>query len=206
MVAVTKNVPADVIREAVSLGLRDLGENRAQELGRKLPELAGSGITWHFIGHLQTNKVKYVVMPCEWLHSLDRLSLAREVSSRALRAGTRMKCLVQVNVSGELSKYGLDPKKVEDFLWAAGELPGLEIWGLMTMAPWTENPEAARPVFSYLRELRDRLQARLGGAIPGLRLEHLSMGMTEDYPVAVEEGATMVRIGRALFSEKELRN
>ncbi len=194
LVAVTKTVGPDQIREAVALGLRDFGENRLQEAKQKLrlfPELR-----WHFIGHLQTNKAKDVLNAFSLIHSLDRFSLARELQHRAERLGTEARCLVQLNISGEKSKFGLSEAELPDFLEAMREFPRIRIEGLMTMAPYHADPAETRPVFRRLRELQK------AWARPGMELKELSMGMTNDYTVAVEEGATLVRIGTALFGKR----
>ncbi len=194
LVAVTKTVGPDKIRQAAALGLRDFRENRLQEARPKLqlfPELR-----WHFIGHLQTNKVKEVLNSFTLIHSLDRYSLAQELQRRAEQLDREARCLVQVNISGEKSKFGLSEAELPDFLEAMREFPRIKIEGLMTMAPYCDDPEEARPVFRRLRELQ-REWAR-----PGMELKELSMGMSNDYIVAVEEGATLVRIGTALFGER----
>lgn len=199
LVAVSKTVPAEVVRQAAIAGIGHVGENRAQELRDKFPLLADQSLTWHFVGHLQTNKIKYVVKVCRWVHSLDRLALAHELSRWAVREDRLCHCLVQVNIAAEDSKFGLPPDKVAGFLAETATFPGIRVEGLMTVAPWTEDPEQVRPVFRALRELRDRLQER---APAGVWLRHLSMGMSDDFPVAVEEGATIIRVGRALFGPR----
>ncbi|HOA35133.1 MAG TPA: YggS family pyridoxal phosphate-dependent enzyme [Bacillota bacterium] len=194
LVAVTKTVGPDEIREAAALGLRDFGENRLQEAKPKLqlfPELR-----WHFIGHLQTNKVKEVLNAFSLIHSLDRFSLARELQRRAERLDTEARCLVQLNISGEKSKFGLSEVELPDFLEAMHGFSRIKIEGLMTMAPYCDDPAETRPIFRRLRELQEAC------ARPGMELKELSMGMTNDYTVAVEEGATLVRIGTALFGKR----
>lgn len=194
LVAVTKTVGPDEIRRAAALGLRDFGENRLQEAKPKLqlfPELR-----WHFIGHLQTNKVKDVLKAFSLIHSLDRLSLARELERRAGRLDSEARCLVQINISGEKSKFGLEEAELGDFLEAMRDYSRIKIEGLMTMAPYHAEPAEARLLFRRLRRLQ-KIHAR-----PGMKLKELSMGMTNDYTVAVEEGATMLRIGTALFGER----
>jgi pyridoxal phosphate enzyme (YggS family) len=198
LVVVTKGVPPERVKEALAAGVRACGENRVQELLAKQP-LLPAGTEWHFIGHLQTNKVKYIIDRINLLHSLDSWRLAREIDRLAGRRGKEMEVLVQVNVSGEKTKSGLAPEEVLDFLEALGELPALRARGLMTIAPAVRDPEEARPVFRHLRLLLERARARL----PGARLDCLSMGMSGDYPVAVEEGASILRIGTAIFSRTE---
>ncbi len=191
LVAVTKTVGVEAVRRAAALGLEDFGENRLQEAGDKLR--AFPHLRWHFIGHLQSNKVKDVLSDFFLIHSLDRFSLAEALQHWGEKLDRQAAALVQVNVSGEDSKYGLDPSELPDFLAALRECPQIKVEGLMTMAPWVEDPEEVRPVFRRLRELQQAHRR------PEMMLTHLSMGMTGDYVVAVEEGATMVRIGSALF-------
>ncbi|MGQ9824593.1 MAG: YggS family pyridoxal phosphate-dependent enzyme, partial [Desulfotomaculales bacterium] len=190
LVAVTKGVSPERVKEALAAGVRACGENRVQEMLAKQP-LLPAGTEWHFIGHLQTNKVKYIIGRINLLHSLDSWRLAREIDRLAGRRGKEMKVLVQVNVSGEKTKSGLAPEEVLDFLEALYELPALRARGLMTIAPAVRDPEEARPVFRHLRLLLERARARF----PGTRLDCLSMGMSGDYPVAVEEGASILWIG-----------
>ncbi len=199
LVAVSKGQPPERVREALAAGVRALGENRVQELLAKQAAV-GPGPEWHFVGRLQTNKVRALLAkaPVRLIHSLDRAALAEELDRQARRLGKVQPVLIQVNVSREATKAGLRPEELLPFLrWVAG-LAGLEVQGLMTMAPPVSDPEEARPVFRRLRELFE--EARRAG-IAGVRMEHLSMGMSGDYPVAVEEGATIVRIGTAIFGE-----
>jgi pyridoxal phosphate enzyme (YggS family) len=193
-VAVTKYVDADAIREVLDVGLTDIGESRVQEAVPKWKALDGRG-TWHFIGHLQRNKVKDVVTRFTYIHSLDRYPLAEEINRRARQVDRIMRCFIQVNVSGEQSKFGLPPSEVVEFAREVAELPYIRIEGLMTMAPRSDNSEEIRPIFRRLREIRDEIR-RLGD--PKLQVPHLSMGMSQDYTVAVEEGATWLRLGSVL--------
>lgn len=193
IVAVTKTVGIDDVRAAIAAGMRDFGENRVQEFLGKcglFPEEH-----WHFIGSLQTNKVKDVVGRAALIHSVDSVRLLEEIDRRAVRAGVVQPILLQVNVSGEESKHGFEPDDVRDVLVGASGCEGVLVKGLMTMAPYG-RPEEARPVFSELRDLRDSLREM---ALDSVELDELSMGMTNDYRVAVEEGATIVRVGRAIF-------
>jgi pyridoxal phosphate enzyme (YggS family) len=204
LVAVTKNQPREAIAAAFDLGLRHFGENRVEEAEAKIPALP-AGITWHMIGHVQGRKAKQVVPLFQIVHSVDSARLAARLSRLCDEEGARLPVLLQVNVSGEESKYGLaaerwaeDGVQRRELLAAVAEivaLPGLEIQGLMTMAPIVSDPEEVRPVFAALRNLRDEL----AGIHPRVTWRHLSMGMTDDFEVAVEEGATLVRIGRAIF-------
>lgn len=195
LVAVTKTVGVEEVRRAAALGLKDFGENRLQEARDKL--LTFPQLRWHFIGHLQTNKVKEILTDFTLIHSLDRFSLAEALQHWGDKLNRKAAALVQVNVSGEESKYGLDPSELPDFLAALREMPQIAVEGLMTMAPWVEDPEEVRPVFQRLRELQQAHRR------PEMMLPHLSMGMTGDFAVAIEEGATMVRIGTALFGPRK---
>lgn len=195
ILGVTKFAAEDEIRELISAGLTSFGESRIQQATDRLQLF--QAIDWHFIGNLQTNKVRF----CEGfslIHSLDRLRLAKALNRRAEQWGKIQRVLVQVNVSGEISKSGLEPKQLRPFVEkVVRECPYLEIRGLMTMAPLVE-PEETRPVFRQTKNLYDQLQKELG-----LVWDTLSMGMTNDFEVAVEEGATLVRIGSALFAKEE---
>ena len=195
LVAVTKTVGVDRIREAVACGLRVLGENRVQEACGKVPEVPG--VTWHLVGNLQRNKVKEALGLFEVIHSVDFLGLAEEISRRAEGGSSSpVEALVQVNISREPQKHGVPEEDAAGLLARALRLPGLRVRGLMGMGPLVPDPEAARPYFRRLREVRDRLRDALNVA----GLEDLSMGMTDDFEVAIEEGATIVRVGRALFA------
>ena len=195
IIAVTKYVSAERAREALEAGILDLGENRDEGILDK-SELLGDSPVWHFIGTLQTRKVKNVIGKIAYLHSMDRLSLAKEVDRRARRI---IKCLIQVNVSGEESKHGLEPSAVLDFVKDLGQFPNIRVEGLMTMAPFTNDEQLLRNCFRELKKLQLAVQS--------LNLEYapcteLSMGMSNDYRIAVEEGATMVRIGTALVGHE----
>jgi len=193
IVAVTKTVRIEDIRAAAAAGIRDFGENRVQEFLGKYGLFPD--IDWHFIGTLQTNKVKDVVGRAHLIHSVDSVHLLEEVSRRAESAGVTQDVLLQVNVSGEASKHGFAPADVGEVLVDVAGAEAVCVKGLMTMAPLA-RPDDARWVFRELRELRDSLR---GTALDGVKLDELSMGMTNDYRVAVEEGATIVRVGRAIF-------
>ncbi|HLW59933.1 MAG TPA: YggS family pyridoxal phosphate-dependent enzyme [bacterium] len=196
LIAVTKTVGVDRIREAVACGLRVLGENRVQEARAKVPEVGG-GVSWHLIGGLQRNKVKDALRLFQAIHSVDSLELAEEISRRgAQRGGDPVGVLIEVNISGESQKHGIAPGEAEGLVSRVMRLPGLRLRGMMGMAPLVETAEAARPFFRQLRELRDRIRE----ALPDCGLDELSMGMTNDFEVAIEEGATMIRVGRALFA------
>ncbi len=198
LVVVTKTRTAELIQQIVDAGNLDLGENRVQELLEKYPLLQGP-VRWHLIGSLQTNKVKAIIDKVYLIHSLDRWSLAEEINHRAQQLGMQCQVLVQVNISGEASKQGLPAEQAPDFLQKAAQLPGLRICGLMTMAPFETAAEATRPVFRKLRALAQQLDAL---QLPGVTMEYLSMGMSNDYQVAIEEGATIVRIGSEIFGPR----
>lgn len=193
LVAVTKGVDASQILEAVAAGVQDLGENRVQEAASKAAAVS-AGARWHLVGHLQRNKVRQAVALFTVIHSLDGARLAADVSRRA---AAPVDVLLQVNVAGDAQKFGVPPEEAPTVLRAIAGLPALHVVGLMTIAPLSGDPEETRPIFGRLRGLRDDLEA-LG--IAGVTLPHLSMGMSGDFEIAVEEGATMVRIGRAIFS------
>ena len=190
LVAVTKGVETSAIRAAFDSGIRDFGENRVQEAEGKIAQLSDlkPAVTWHMVGHLQSNKAKAAVELFDIIHSVDSVRLAEILSRRAQKT---LPVLLEVNVSGEATKGGFSAGETEAAVKEIKQLPNLKLMGLMTVAPVTTEPEAVRPVFRKLRELRD-----------SLGLKHLSMGMTDDFEVAIEEGTTMLRIGRAIFGER----
>ena len=198
LMAVTKAVDDGLILEAIRSGVEIIGENYVQEAKRKIEKLGKTG-EWHLIGRLQTNKAKYAVHLFDMIHSVDRMELASELDRRARAAGRVMPVLIEVNVGGEETKSGVPFAAALDLVRAAGPLPNLVIQGLMTMHPWFDDPQQARPSFRALRELRDRIASE---AIPRVEMRELSMGMTNDYRIAIEEGATIVRIGRGIFGER----
>jgi pyridoxal phosphate enzyme (YggS family) len=198
LMAVSKTVPPERIREALDAGITWFGENYVQEAREKIPAI-DQNASWHMIGHLQTNKVKYVVHLFDWIHSVDRLELAKELDKRAAQNQRTLKVLIEVNVSGEASKNGMEPSRVLEFVRQISVLPNLSVQGLMTMPPYSDNPEDARPFFIALRRLRDEIASE---NIPGVQMKELSMGMTDDFEVAIEEGATIIRVGRAIFGER----
>jgi len=197
LVAVSKTFPAARVRELLDAGHELLGENRIQEALAKQAEI-GSGATWHFIGHLQRNKARFALGVFELIHSVDNLRLARELDRRCAAAGLRQAILVQVNLSGESTKSGVDERALPELLDAVAALEQLDLRGLMTIPPPAEQAEDNAVWFRRLRELRDRESDRMG-----LPLPELSMGMTDDFEVAVAEGATLVRVGRAIFGERK---
>lgn len=199
VIAVTKYVSLQTTGAVLDHGLENIGENRWQDAQAKWEAFGQKG-TWHFIGHLQTNKVKDVIGKFAYIHSLDRLSLAKELDKKAASLGIKVNTFMQVNISGEESKYGLRPEQASSFLKDIQSFSNLKVIGLMTMAPHEEDPEMTRPVFRGLRELRDDLN---GQALTVEPITELSMGMSNDFEVAIEEGATWVRLGSILVGKEE---
>jgi len=198
LIAVSKSKPVNLVQMAYNLGVTDFGENRVQEALPKIEAFHPQELHWHMIGHLQSNKAARVVGPFYCVHSVDSLHLAQLLNRHAGEQEKRLLVLLQVNVSGEASKEGMSPAETLELARQIVALPHLQVEGLMTIAPLVEDPERVRPVFRELRLLRDQLSAEL----PAYSWQHLSMGMTDDYTVAIEEGATIVRIGRAIFGER----
>jgi pyridoxal phosphate enzyme (YggS family) len=195
LVAITKTIELPRIVEAIEAGVTAIGENRVQEAERKfLEELPP--VEKHLVGHLQTNKVRKALELFDVIQSVDSLRLAREISTRSEAAGTTADVLVEVNTSGEETKYGLEPREAVGAVREMAGLRGLRIIGLMTIGAFLDDPQDVRPCFRSLREIRDAIEEEV---IPGVSMDHLSMGMTNDYEVAIEEGATIVRVGRAIF-------
>src|SRR5712692_5228506 len=192
LVAVSKTMPVELVQMAYNLGVTDFGENRVQEALPKIASFHPQGLRWHMIGHLQSNKAGKVVNPFYCVHSVDSLHLAQTLSRHAGEQGKRLPVLLQINVSGEASKEGMPLAETSELARQIVALPHIQVDGLMTIAPLVEDLEEVRPVFRKLRLLRDQLRAEL----PVCSWRHLSMGMTGDYSVAIEEGATIVRIGR----------
>ena len=196
LLAVSKTHPPETIRLAVECGQLHFGENKIQEAKAKIPLCPGKA-HWHFIGHLQSNKVRDAVELFEMIQGVDSLGIAQEISKRAAQAGKTLPILLEVNVAGEGSKFGYKPEQLLAELSELNALPKIEIHGLMAIPPYTPVPEKARPYFQKLRELKLQCEQILGAPLP-----HLSMGMSGDFEVAIEEGATLVRIGTALFGER----
>ncbi len=196
LVAVTKMHSAEEIQEVLAAGQTLLGENRVQELLDKY-DAVGDAATWHIIGHLQSNKVKYITEKVAMIHSLESESLANELSSRMQALGKTMDCLVQVNIADEESKFGLERDEVLPFIKRVSQLPGIHIKGLMHIAPYFEDPEDVRQIFREMYRLFEELKAL---ELPGVDMEILSMGMSHDYQVAIEEGANMIRVGSSIFA------
>ena len=200
LVAVSKRVEAERVIEALKCGIDIFGENYAQELRDKckiVEEGSETEAHWHFIGRLQRNKVKYIVGNVELIHSLDSLGIAKEIDKKAESLGIRAAVLIEVHTAGEETKGGVEPQALESFLKDMSELKSIEVKGLMTMPPYFDDPEMARTYFSELRELRDSLKMEYPA------LSELSMGMSGDYEVAIEEGATIIRVGTSIFGPRD---
>jgi pyridoxal phosphate enzyme (YggS family) len=198
LMAVTKTVEPERIGTAIEAGLTMLGENYVQEAKDKIT-IIGDRAQWHMIGHLQTNKAKYAVKLFDYVHSVDRLELAQELDKRAGQINRKLSVLIEVN-SGEESKSGIEKTQALELVRQVAHLPNLTLRGLMTMAPYSDNPENSRPYFKALRDLRDDIDR---ASITGISMEELSMGMTDDFEVAIEEGATIIRVGRAIFGKRQ---
>jgi len=196
LVAVSKNFPSDYIKTLFDESHKDFGENRAQELREKYEDLKDYDIVWHFIGRIQTNKIKYIVPIAEYIHSVWRMKEIEEIQKRAEEIGKTQKVLLEINVSGEKTKAGLTPNQLDAFLQNASLFKNIKIVGLMTMAPYTDNVETIRSVFRSLKKLRDSLNKKYPS------IKELSMGMTNDYKIAIEEGATFLRIGTRIFGNR----
>ena len=195
LVAVTKTVDVSKIKEAMAAGIKIIGENRVQEAREKFKDI-GKEVEWHLIGHLQTNKVKYIFDIFSLIHSVDSLPLSEEIQRRAENKGLETDILIEVNLSGEKTKFGILPEKAINFVKDISRFKNINIMGLMTIPPFSESPEDSRKYFKMLRMLRDDIQKE------GIEMKELSMGMSNDFEAAVEEGATMVRIGTAIFGER----
>ncbi len=199
LVAVTKTVDVEGVREAVAAGALILGENRVQEARAKIEAISPIA-RWHLIGHLQTNKAKYAVRLFQLIHSVDTIELAREIDKQAAKFGKVQDVLIEVNIAGEASKAGMVVKEAPSLVREAAKLKHIAIQGLMTMPPYSDDPEESRPYFCVLRELSQSITKE---NIPNVSMKELSMGMSGDFEVAIEEGATMVRVGTAIFGERK---
>jgi pyridoxal phosphate enzyme (YggS family) len=199
LVAVSKTVPTEVIRLAAAAGVTDVGENYVQEAREKHAQLSETRLRWHFIGHLQSNKARYAVRMCDLIHTLDSLKLAVEIDRCAERAGKIQEVLIQVNVAGETSKAGVASADALPLVRAVAALEHLAVKGLMTMPPFFNDPQRVRPFFADLRRLSDRIR---DAAVANVAMDELSMGMTGDFEAAIAEGATMVRVGTAIFGAR----
>ena len=199
LVAVTKLHDVDEINEAIDCGITDIGENKVQELTEK-EEVLPKDINWHMIGHLQRNKVKYIAGKVALIHSVDSVRLAKTISDEAVKHNCEIPILIEVNVAGEESKFGVSPEETISLIEEIAQFPSIRVEGLMTIAPYVEDPEENRPVFRKLKELSVDIATK---NINNVRMAILSMGMTGDYEVAVEEGATLVRVGTGIFGERD---
>lgn len=204
LLAVSKTKPVELIGEAVQAGLLSLGENKVQEIMEKYEPMQqyapeGERIHWHLIGHLQTNKVKYIIDKVDMIHSVESLKLAAEIEKRAAQHGRIMDILIEVNMAEEESKFGVKPEDTENLLREIAQMAHIRVRGLMTVAPFVENEEENREVFRKMRELLVDINAK---KIDNIKMDTLSMGMTGDYAVAIEEGATIVRVGTGIFGER----
>lgn len=198
LVAVTKTIDVDKINEAIALGITDIGENKVQEIQSKY-DLINKDVRWHMIGHLQSNKVKYIIDKVHMIHSLDRISLAKEIQKRAAEQDIYMNVLIQVNISEEETKYGLKKEEVIPFIKSIEEFNRLKIKGLMTLAPFVEDPEEVRYVFRDLKALFEIIKEE---DFKNTNMKYLSMGMTNDFSVALEEGSNIVRVGTGIFGKR----
>lgn len=199
LIAVSKTVSVENIQEAINAGIDALGENRVQEAISKQPYIKNN-VEWHLIGHLQRNKVRYVVGRFHLIHSLESFNLAKAINDRALQNESVVNTLLEINISGEKTKFGINPGEARDFLLAVSDFSNLRVKGLMTVAPYADNPEEVRTYFKKMKSIYDSL-AKL--KLDNIDMIYLSMGMTNDYQVAIEEGANMVRIGTGIFGERK---
>jgi pyridoxal phosphate enzyme (YggS family) len=199
LIAVSKTVSADSIREALECGIQDFGENYVQELNEKRIGLSAPPLRWHFIGHLQSNKVKYIAEYVHLVHSVDDAALGREISKRAERCGKIQDVLVEVHTTGEATKEGIAPEKTVELVRQLSAFKNLHVCGLMTMGPLADDPEASRSSFRQLADLKRTIEKE---NIENVAMRHLSMGMSHDFEIAIEEGATMIRIGTAIFGAR----
>lgn len=198
LVAISKTKPVSAILEAIDAGITDIGENRVQEAATKRSQVNRS-VKWHLVGHLQTNKVKQALQMFDLIHSVDSLRLLTEINRRSGQLNCQTDVLVEVNTSGEESKYGLQPNEVQRFMESALECTHVRIKGLMTIGKFLPDPEEVRPSFTLLRKIKETIDSQ---GYPDIQMKYLSMGMTNDFEVAIEEGADMVRIGSAIFGER----
>lgn len=200
LMLVSKTVPVERILKTVELGHKLYGENKVQELSDKVPRLAEENIEFHFIGHLQSNKVKRCLELATMIHSVDRISLAQELSGQLVKMNKEMDILIQVNTSHEESKFGVHPDEVINLVEAVAKLPHLRIKGLMTLAKFSSLEDEVRPCFKMLKQLSNQIESK---NIPNVEMKELSMGMSSDYRIAIEEGATIVRVGTAIFGKRD---
>ena len=204
LIAVSKTKPLELLREAYEAGARDFGENKVQEMLDKMDQMP-SDVRWHMIGHLQRNKVKYIIDKVYMIHSVDSMRLAEEISREALKHGVTVNILAEINIAREESKFGMDPDEAEKFVRELAKLPGICLKGLMTIAPYVENGEENRIYFRGLKQLSVDITDKNNDNKSNYILDTLSMGMTGDYMTAVEEGATYVRVGTGIFGERDYK-
>lgn len=202
VIAVSKTVDSDRAREAVESGLDNLGENRVQELVKKYEQLTDLKVKWHMIGHLQKNKVKYIIDKAELIHSVENLELAKEINKRAEQLSLNARILIELNIGEEASKFGINEENVFDFVRSMEQFEHIEVLGLMTVAPYSENPEDIRWVFIKMKEIFDKISAM---NLKNSHMKYLSMGMTNDFEIAIEEGSNIVRIGTAIFGARKYK-
>ena len=201
LVAVSKTVPPARINEAIGAGIRIIGENKVQEAQQKFDKV--DEVNWHMVGHLQTNKVKYALKIFDLIQSVDTYHLAEEINKRAEKDGKKVPVLIEVNTSGEESKYGCNPEEAEDLVFRVSQLPSVEVKGLMTIGLFSEDPALVRPCFIKLREIFENLKTQ---NISNAKIDTISMGMSADFELAIEEGSNMVRIGTAIFGPRRYEN
>lgn len=199
LIAVSKTVNADRAREAVEAGILNLGENRVQELTDKYEKLSDTEVKWHMIGHLQKNKVKYIIDKVELVHSVESVELANEINKRAEKNNLKVNILVELNIGEEESKFGISEESVYDFVKSLEQFENINVLGIMTVAPFAEDPEEIRWVFKKMKVIFDKLSSM---NIKNSNMKFLSMGMTNDFEIAIEEGANIIRIGTAVFGER----
>ena len=200
LIVVTKTQSAEAVNEALESNIKDIGENRVQEAKEKFPGLALGNYRRHMIGHLQTNKSKDAVKLFGMIQSVDSVRLLAEIDKESKKNGKVMECLVEVNIGGEESKSGMKPEEVEAFILSAGKFANIKISGLMTIAPFLDDPEQVRPYFKRMKALFDTISKL---SVKNVKMEHLSMGMSGDFKVAIQEGATMIRVGTAIFGKRQ---
>lgn len=200
VIAVSKTVDSGRAKEAVEAGLVNLGENRVQELVKKYDELSNTDAKWHLIGHLQKNKVKYIIDKAVLIHSLESLELAKEIDKRARQHNLIFDVLIELNIGEESSKFGIGEDAVYEFVSSLEQFENIKVLGLMTVAPFTENPEDVRWVFKKMKEIFNKIS---GMKLKNTEMKYLSMGMTNDYEIAIEEGANIIRIGTAIFGARK---
>ncbi len=200
LIAVSKTKPAHMLEEAIKAGAKDLGENYIQEADKKISSLSQYPVSWHFIGHLQSNKAKYAVRLFDLIHTVDTMKLARELDKHAKKIDKIQNILIQVNIGEEILKSGVNEKDAENLIKEISPLRNLSIKGLMAIPPYSDDPEKTRPYFKALFDLKALINKK---AIPNVSINELSMGMTNDYTIAVEEGSTLVRVGTAIFGKRD---